>query len=251
MPKYPEDENIVKQFLTFSFYYHTMNFGFFGALFFGRACVSCKQYVRSGAICASCFSTISVHRTLSCGSCGARLFGDKILCHPGFPYLLGSAGNYEVAALRMLVHALKFRGIRSASEPLAALLIEHARSLGTLLNGSIVLPIPLSSRRERARGFNQSQLIAYRFAEELGLAFEARLLRRTRHTKPQSETRSVAERSLNVRDCFAVTVSERVYGKNIVLIDDVTTSGKTFFEAASVLKAAGAEKIYALAAARA
>jgi len=222
----------------------------FAAVLFPPSCVSCRARIGTGALCAACRNGIPVFRTLLCGSCRARLFGDKALCHPDFPYILGAAASYEHNASRALVHALKFRGRRSAALPLSELLIEYAESLGTMLDGCVVVPIPLSTRRLRARGFNQSDLIARPFAERFGLEF-APLLARIRHTKPQSETRTIEERLTNLCDCFAAPRPAGVAGRSIVLVDDVVTSGTTFLEAARALRSAGARKIFALAVLRA
>jgi ComF family protein len=226
-------------------------FDFFASLFFPRLCLACGRSLRAGALCSSCRATIAVSRTLFCGECGIPLHPVRGNCHPLFPYVLGSAGSYQNRALKELVHALKFRGIAAAAEPLATALVEYATSIDLPLAGFTVMPIPLSRERLRSRGFNQSERISKIFSERLGLPMDTRSLARVRHAKPQSETKDLVERKENIRGCFAVTERDAVCGKNIVLIDDVTTSGATFLEAARILKEAGAAKIIALAAARA
>jgi len=142
--------------------------------------------------------------------------------------------------------------VKDAAEPLANLIARYlaaAAPRGAFEKFSAV-PIPLSRRRERARGFNQSALIAKKVAEALNVPFRPELLKRTRHATPQSETASLAERAMNLRGCFAVPDTALVRGARILLIDDVTTSGATFLEAARALAAAGAEKIVACAAAK-
>lgn len=234
-----------------------MNFDFLVSLFFPRTCVACRAFVRTGALCARCGATIMLSKTLFCGQCDAPFAprsgaGGALRspCHPAFPYLRGTAGNYEAPALRALVHGLKFRGIRAAAEPLAALLAAYAAPFVRHIENAAVVPIPLSHARLRQRGFNQSELIAERFAGHFGLPITTACLSRARHAKPQSETRTVAERKENIRGCFAMQDPASVRGKNIILIDDVTTSGATFFEAARTLKNGGAGNILALAAAK-
>ncbi len=235
------------------FYYHSMDFEAFLSIFFPRTCVLCAHWTIKDAICGPCERAmrITVARTLFCGSCHARLFGGKNLCHPDFPYLLGAAGRYENTALRPLVHALKFRNVRKAARPLAALMCEYVDSLGALFQDAVVVPIPLSRRRLRERGFNQSELIARPLAAHLKLPLDTNSFLRIRHTKPQSETKSAAERRENLRGCFAVRNQSAFSGKNVVLVDDVATTGSTFLEAARTLKRAGTGTIFALAAAQA
>jgi len=228
-----------------------MDFNFLSSIFFPPKCLSCEQKLEMGTICESCRKTIAVYETVFCGVCDARMPDPKKICHPNAPYVLGAAGNYENATLQTLIHALKFQMIRGAAEPLADILASYIVSLDFDLHDFMVIPIPLSKRRERARGFNQSELIGKRCALRLGIPCETEILMRIRHRKPQSETQNIAERRENIRGCFASRTLSLKKNKNVLLVDDVTTSGATFLEAARTLKAAGAKKIIALAAAKA
>lgn len=173
-------------------------------------------------------------------------------CHPAFPHLLGAAGNYENPALGALIRALKFRGVKSAAEPLADILATYMLPFAAGFKNYLVVPIPLSRKRLCLRGFNQSEFLAKRFAERFALPLETGHLVRVKHAKPQSETKSAAERRKNIRGCFAVTAGTEIFrGKNIILVDDVSTSGATFLEAAQALRSAGAANLCALAAAKA
>ncbi len=233
-----------------------MSFDFLVSLFFPRRCLACGKTLRAGALCASCRGEITTARTFFYGQCGSPLPNPKPhdprrACHPDFPYVLGAAGSYENNAMRALVHALKFRGVAATAEPLASVMAEYALPFKTDLRSYLAMPIPLSRERFRIRGFNQSECIAMQFAEYLGLPVATKCLVRIKHAKPQSETASVAERRENIRGCFAIADAAAVRGKNVLLIDDVSTSGATFLEAACALKGAGAENIIALAAAKA
>lgn len=228
-----------------------MNFDFFMDIFSPPVCVFCEAGVDRGAICDACRAKIVLNQTLFCGKCGARLPEAKKICHPDVPYLLGAAADYDTDELKTLVHALKFRGIRLAAEPLADILIEYVSRLGLDLSDYVAMPLPLSRKREFARGFNQSELIAKRFAARVGIPLETKALARIKHSKPQSETENIFERRENIRGCFSVAASESVEKKKIILIDDVTTSGTTFLEAAETLRACGTRKILALACAKA
>ena len=230
-----------------------MNFNFFGDIFFPPICVACRCSIDGGVLCAACRKSIRSFDTLFCGVCAARLPERKKVCHKDAQFMFGAAGRYDDDALRALIHALKFQGIAAAAEPLAEILAAYTEQLGIDLHGFIAIPVPLSEKRARARGFNQSALIARPFARALGLPIEEHLLLRTQHRKPQSETEDIFERRENIRGCFALTETDEceVRGKKIILIDDVTTSGTTFAEAARVLRSGGAKKILALAVAKA
>jgi ComF family protein len=152
--------------------------------------------------------------------------------------------------LRELVHALKYEGRRSVAPRLATLVSEHC---GAVLAGAdAVVPVPLHRRREWTRGFNQADAIA----GALGLPVW-RLLRRTRHTAPQS-TLAAPERRRNVHGAFALRrrlCSGRrrtaLSGACLVLVDDVSTTGATLDACAEVLKTSGAREVRALTVARA
>jgi len=109
-----------------------------------------------------------------------------------------------------------------------------------------VVPVPLHQRRERERGYNQSALLARRLATELGLPFAPRALRRVRDTPPQASL-DLKKRLSNVRAAFAANGPAPA---RVLLIDDVRTTGSTLSECASVLRAAGADRVYSLVLAR-
>jgi ComF family protein len=243
-----------------------MNFNFVGDIFFPPACVGCGDSIAHGVLCSTCRQGIETFDTLFCGTCAARLPDQKKICHKDAPFLLGAAAPYDDDALRALIHALKFQGIAAAAEPLAEILAAYVARLELKLGSGdssdrsnsgdggsawTVVPIPLSPQRARARGFNQSALIAQPLARALGALYDERLLARIAHRKPQSDTEDIFERRENIKGCFMLAPGADVQNKKIVLVDDVTTSGTTFTEAARVLKAAGAKNILALAVAKA
>lgn len=218
---------------------------------FPSLCLSCGKNVDSGeALCRECFALIPLNKSFFCGRCGARLpYGQKI-CHFDFPYILGTAASYKDVSARGLVRELKFGFIKSAARPLAELIIAYSENAGFAGDGCTVVPVPLGKKRLRRRGFNQAELIADIFAEHFSLNIEKSALARIKETKPQSEIKKFCERVKNAENCFEAIAPEKISGKNIIIIDDVSTSGSTFFEAAACLKKAGARKIFALAAAK-
>jgi ComF family protein len=109
-----------------------------------------------------------------------------------------------------------------------------------------VVPVPLHPLRLRERRFNQAEEVGRRVAVSVGVELCGRGLARTRHTRPQVELKG-EERLTNVRGAFAAR--EDFYGKRVLLIDDVITTGATVDECGRVLREAGAEAVACLAAA--
>jgi len=259
-----------------------MIFDSFANILFPSVCIVCRGRIGRGVVCDACLADIPLREGFLCGECHAGVVwptgtdtaaggADTALlaqspCHPDFPYLLGAAADYENKTVQSLVHHLKFRSIKGAAAPLADLIVHYLRETGNRsanlaailrANSFTTIPIPLSPRRRRLRGYNQAELIAQRVADTLELPIVADALVRAKHTKPQSDIVDVAERRENIRGAYAVSDSATraaaratIRDANILLIDDVSTTGATFLEASLALKAAGAAKIIAIAVAK-
>lgn len=115
----------------------------------------------------------------------------------------------------------------------------------------ILIPVPLHPLRLLARRYNQAALLAHKFSKETGIPVFLDGLKRVRHTPSQGHL-NAGERAKNVKKAFAVTPRyiEQIKGKNILLIDDVYTTGSTVNECARALKKAGAFEVNVLCIAR-
>lgn len=153
-----------------------------------------------------------------------------------------AAGIYD-GSLREAVHALKFRGRRALAVPLGALMAEHVAE-ARLPNAHVVIPIPLHHRRLRKRGYNQSELLAAEVANRLGLPVRSDVLVRRQATQAQSGL-TLEDRRANVRGAFAAVHSLK--RQNVLLVDDVLSTGFTASECAKVLRRAGAVHVVVLA----
>ncbi|HEY2257798.1 MAG TPA: ComF family protein [Variovorax sp.] len=146
------------------------------------------------------------------------------------------------------IAAFKFRGDAGRAGPLATLLRSAPWVEPALEQAELVLPMPLAAQRLRERGFNQAWELARRLEPRKA---DATLLLRTRETEAQSGL-ARKERLRNLRGAFALDPlrAPAVYGRHLVLVDDVMTSGASLFAAAQVLREAGAAHITALVLAR-
>lgn len=154
--------------------------------------------------------------------------------------MVQTLGLYE-GALRDILHAFKYDKRRSVASRLARLMSERGRAV--LAGADFVVPVPLHPRRQRERGFNQSEDLARGLPLPLLTA-----LTRVKATRPQVDLPAAARRD-NVRDAFVLAVAPP-RGATIVLVDDVTTTGATLEACARALRRARVGEIRALTAAR-
>jgi ComF family protein len=155
-------------------------------------------------------------------------------------------GSYG-GPLENAIQALKYRGHHFLAEPLAGLL--HEAWCNDFSRGAdLALPVPLHPARQRDRGYNQAELLARAFGRRVGLDVEARLLRKLRNTPPQAR-RSRAERLTGLSRAFLA--SPAVKGADVLLVDDVCTTGATLRACASALRKEGALAVRAIVLARA
>ncbi len=164
-------------------------------------------------------------------------------------------GSYE-GGLRELIHLLKYGGVRPAANVLGRMLAEAITTLeADLPSGPVaVIPVPLHRSKRRQRGFNQAELIA-RAAMKIGGLQHSRLrlltgvLERKRETTSQIGLTS-HQRRANLRGAFAVVEAEEIKAREVLLVDDVYTTGATVSECARVLRRAGASKVWVATVAR-
>jgi len=170
---------------------------------------------------------------------------------------------YRDRVVQKMIWALKYRGTRAMGERLGALLYDYLAeelSEASLLGGGdqnfLVVPIPLAPSRARTRGYNQATVIARGLinrAEKISprdggkFILAEKILRRTRDTGSQTGIRERSKRLANVRGCFAITDPTTVRGKQIIIVDDVITTGGTLTEARRELQTAGAKIVIAAA----
>jgi ComF family protein len=163
-------------------------------------------------------------------------------------------GSYD-GTLRDLVHLLKFDQVRPIAPVLGRMLAEAIAALDPALPpGKIaVVPVPLYPRKKAQRGFNQAELIARGALKHLALPdrFEllTRALVRTRDTGTQIGL-SRPQRRENLRSAIAVKDTGSIAHRNILLVDDVYTTGATASECARVLLRAGATRVWVATAGR-
>lgn len=217
------------------------------------ACAVCSDILDeplSGCVCLRCWRSIRPITPPICDRCGDPLARAGVYCRDCSrqqSVVAGAraVGEYE-GTLREIIHALKYAGRLSLAKPLAAQM--RVRGNDVLRAVDCVVPVPLHWRREHQRGFNQAREIA----RHLGPPVVCALVRR-RATRPQVGL-AADRRKANVAGAFAARRAwfrdDRIRGKNVLLIDDVSTTGATLNACARVLQERGASAVYALTAAK-
>lgn len=165
--------------------------------------------------------------------------------------------QYRNRVVKSMIRELKYKGNKSVARLCGEIVYKFIleNSTGSMMRDvfplpTILIPIPLASERRRERGFNQNELVIKEIIlcdVDKKLSFSFDVLEKNRHTKPQSSIKNRKERLKNLNGCFSVVHPDLVCGKNIILIDDVTTTGSTLSEARAVLLKAGANTVNAIA----
>ena len=145
--------------------------------------------------------------------------------------------------MRQAIHQLKYQNIRALVVPLAKLLQDYL--ITNPVPVEILVPVPIHQKRLRERGYNQSGLLARELGKLTNLPVVDDCLIRQRHTPPQARTSTVEERRSNIADAF-VCRDQRLRDKQVLLIDDVATSGATLDACATALKTSGATAVWGL-----
>ncbi|MGA9047528.1 MAG: ComF family protein [Dehalococcoidia bacterium] len=211
-------------------------------LFFPRECIGCGKI--GGFICYSCAKKLPrIHPPL-CQRCGRPETSGRYCqeCWGKLNSRIDAVRSVFVfeGTIRAAIHELKYRNLRTISVDLGEYMAAYYRDNG--LKGDYLLPVPLHEKRIRERGYNQSELLAKEIAKHVTVPVNGQLLVRVRNNMPQARTGSAEERRANMENVFKCK-SPEVAGKDIVVIDDVCTSGSTLEACAAVLKAAGAKSV--------
>lgn len=169
--------------------------------------------------------------------------------------------DYRHPAIKKSLWLLKYKGKRRLANVFAEIIyekiLEELSELSVLENfvEIILIPIPLSAKRYRERGYNQAQLICEELVKinhlrhgvdiKNNFNLEKNVLIKIKETEHQARIRDKRVRLKNLIDSFAVKNEEKIKKRNIILIDDITTTGATLNEARKVLKNSGARKVIA------
>lgn len=225
------------------------------SLLFPFECINCKK--EGEVLCQDCLSLIPLWANNQCPGCGYF----SSLLRPGefcslckkslFLDGLIVAGLYQNPLLKKAISLLKYQPfVKELASPLASLIISQIQLSNNNFENFVLTWIPLSPKKKRERGFNQTEEIAKKLNQYLHLPCLA-LLEKQKATRPQMKL-SREQRIKNIRGAFSVLKEKEGFIKNkkILIVDDVYTTGATLNEAGKVLKEKGAKEVWGVVLAR-
>jgi len=228
-------------------------------LIFPIECLGCGK--NKTWFCKECFSRLIPNKSSNCFQCKSKTKHSSTCqkCKKT-KYLNGvwSAGRYSDKKIEKLIKTMKYSFVKDITPVLGNYLTIYFEELINNYNNSksleidtlknikdvLVVPVPLHKRRLKWRGFNQSLEIAKVFTKNLEITIDSSNLVKIKHTKPQAKLKT-KKRLKNTKGSFAWN-GNNLKNKNVILIDDVLTSGSTLNECAKTLKLNGAKEVWGL-----
>ena len=198
--------------------------------------------------CVACGNRLSITEHALCSSCYLHLprttFQFTPYDNPMTQLFWGLAPVDRAAALffyephgepAQLLYDLKYANRPDIGETLGRMMAEEMRMAGFFDGIDVIIPVPLSSRRMRQRGYNQSEMLAHGIHEVTGIPVMDKVISR-RYFKKSQTTLMRHQRQENVTDVFTLRETESLEGKHVLLIDDVCTTGATLISCANALR---------------
>ncbi len=217
-------------------------------LLYPHTCPFCGR-VSADDVCGTCKEKLEYIREPRCMRCGKPIRKEEQeYCYDcertSHVYERGYALWVHRGGVQRAVYQFKYHNQRIYSQFFGRELLSRYGQAVRRWNVTTIIPIPLSGKRRRRRGFNQAELLARELGSGLGIPVDAKNLVRVRDTSPQKQM-DVKGRNSNLKNAFAWRGKKGICG-NILLVDDIYTTGNTIDAAARVLKSSGAGKIYFL-----
>ncbi|MCX6764930.1 MAG: ComF family protein [Candidatus Nealsonbacteria bacterium] len=225
-------------------------------ILYPKFCVNCAK--EGFYLCEDCLSLVEILDKQYCSFCfPARITIDGKTCpscEKGH-YLNGLyfACSYENPIIKKLISEFKYEPyIKDYAELLAFFIISHLANLNKTFSDFkefIIIPVPLFIKKQKIRGYNQAEEIGKKISEILKIQLLPNVLIKTKPTISQTELKK-EERIENIRNSFLMKDKNPIKDRDILLIDDVFTSGGTMDECARILKQNGAKEVWGMAIAR-
>lgn len=221
------------------------------SIFFPKTCPLCERIIYDQMyICGNCLENLYVIKEPKCYKCGKPLNSDeRIICSDCTKtthcFDKGIAVFEYKKEIRESLHRFKYENQRVYSELYAKAAVKLYESTFREWKVDKIIPVPMYHRKKIKRGYNQAEEFADELSKYTGIPRDNKCLVRTKNTNPQKGLNS-EQRRINMERAFAVNVSRLRMCSNVLLVDDIYTTGSTIDGCAKLLRAAGVQKIYFL-----
>jgi competence protein ComFC len=216
---------------------------------FPSRCINCDTVIshEDPYLCKKCYKSVEL-LSAGCSICSGELIGGKCeICSGRKLYIDKNITIAEYSGVvKEILHNYKFNKRRMLYKLISSISINEIKKYSDLF--STITSVPVNRKKKWKRGFNQSELIAKHIAKKLKKIYHT-TLKEKYHFKTQKKL-GYRDRFLNILDRYKIRNAKNVTGANILIVDDVFTTGATINECARVLKTFGAEKVYSLTIAR-
>jgi len=216
-------------------------------LLFSNLCGGCgvNMYHGESFLCSKCLYTIPyTDYHLYLDNKVAKQFWGRVPLNAAMALLYFTKGG----KVQNIIHNLKYKNQTGLGIKLGKLIGDRLNSAPDYIDIDLIIPVPLHKKRERSRGYNQSELIARGISASLNISVNSKLLIRTITTDTQTK-KGRYMRFENMKTVFSVKNSEILAGKHVLLVDDVITTGATIEACAIELHKCGIKKLSIAAAA--
>lgn len=199
-------------------------------ILFPRACIKCRKPDES--LCLSCMQSLPLNN----------------FYRNSYTF---SVFSYEDPTVRRVIHRIKFFNDKTLFESISRVMAEELTNIMTDrlyqdVKNIRLVPIPITNKKLKKRGYNQCSIIAGNISKNLGIKVLDNLLYKSKETRPQSSIKKRSERLTNPLESFQIKSTCEEYDKLLIIIDDVVTTGATLNEAVKVLKKSGFRNILCL-----
>ena len=222
---------------------------FIAGIFFPQSCIFCGKLIEADEfVCDECRDSLPVIEGEICPKCGQEK--ENCECSKSSENFYDGiiAPLYFENGVRSAIFRLKFGGEKSVAVPVADYMSDCCKQRYNEMHFDYVTYVPMDSKRQKNRGYNQSRLLAEKISSSAGIPFADEMLLKICSTEIQHDLHYI-ERSGNIFGAFDVNDGFDVSGKTVLLIDDIKTTGNTLDECAKMLKLYGADKVFCLTAA--
>jgi len=241
-------------------------FNFFLDALYPPICIKCKKLLKNNDkydkndffsynlksyLCYNCSNEFVPSEGPMCSVCGMNFKSKETIDHicyeciikPKKFYKARSCGSYT-NVLRDVIHHYKYKKKQYLAVPLGKIIYFTFEKYWSKDEIDIVIPVPLHIKRFRQRGFNQAYLLLDEFKKN-SFVINRNVLKRIRWTEPQTNLKKKM-RLINLKNAFALDNCEQIKNKNVLIVDDVYTTGSTINECAKTLIKGGANRVSAI-----